>query len=650
MVPIAVLLFVLSFTFCLSASALQDSLQIQLNDRVNVPLTRDGTAIYFVAPSNNRFTFRSFGGEGAQAVLTTANESEPVASGVGFDFSARLVDGRTYQLLITGDFGHASIEIMRDTLGRSFDRPLILQELHSGYDKIIARAYDVHWYRFIPKGSGEYLIAAQSQIGTKGVLLDAAGAEVPGRVDGYTHMRDQFWLRANLIEGRPYYLRISAKDDDTGRYHLRFLFEDEAVKAPASLVMEPLDVQLMAGERIRLNAVLQPKGARSDLIWISANSEVARVNEDGVVSAVSVGETDIIALGLGEISGHCRVVVKSLPIEAIAFDQETISLPIGEPHPLSYTIVPEGASAARLQFSSTDESIVRVDPQGNALGVSEGEADIRLLCIDSGMLTSLRVKVTPPLAKRRALLIGQQRYFDGRIRIGSVNTTQGISDLLRAQNLPGESYEVTMKMDSTRDETLRYIRETFSGDDPRDVSLFYINCHGQYEKGIAYLEFYDGSRLSAQALELELRKVPGTVVVIIDCCNSGAFISKGDPAQFNRRLCDVFGGGPFAISKYRVLCSSGIDQNSYRNNLSGEDNENSWATVLGRSLCEAGGWDLQRERALSMKADINKDKQVTLNEAYQYVQRRVKHYLDDAADHQDVTVYPAGSQFVLFAK
>lgn len=36
----------------------------------------------------------------------------------------------------------------------------------------------------------------------------------------------------------------------------------------------------------------------------------------------------------------------------------------------------------------------------------------------------------------------------------------------------------------------------------------------------------DGSRLTAQALELALRQVPGVVVVIIDCCQSGAFIGK----------------------------------------------------------------------------------------------------------------------------
>ena len=74
------------------------------------------------------------------------------------------------------------------------------------------------------------------------------------------------------------------------------------------------------------------------------------------------------------------------------------------------------------------------------------------------------------------------------------------------------------------------------------------------------------------------------------------------------------------------------------------------STVFSRSLCEAGGWDLIKDRAMSMRADADKDRVVTLNETYNYVRARVKRYLRVAAAQQDVQVFPAGSPFVLFSR
>jgi hypothetical protein len=282
----------------------------------------------------------------------------------------------------------------------------------------------------------------------------------------------------------------------------------------------------------------------------------------------------------------------------------------------------------------------------------EGQAVITLTSADGGHESSMTVSVTRAEPAYRALLMGEQRYLDGRLRTGSINTTQGMADLLFSSGAPG-GYKVTMKLDSTREDLVSAIRSAFRDATPSDVSLFYINCHGGYDRGSAWLELHDGSRVTARQLEQMLRKIPGTVIVMIDCCQSGAFLSSSAHADFNRGVTQAFTGGgaaAFAKTKYRVMTSSSSTQDSYRISFDGADSESAMATVFVRSLCEAGGWDLVKDHKTAMRADLDKDKVVTFEEAYRYTRRRVKQYLMSSTVQQDVQVYPAGSMFPMFLR
>lgn len=248
--------------------------------------------------------------------------------------------------------------------------------------------------------------------------------------------------------------------------------------------------------------------------------------------------------------------------------------------------------------------------------------------------------------------MGEQRYLDGRLRTGSINTTQGMADLLANSGAPG-GYKVTMKLDSTRKDLVRAIRSAFQDATPSDVSLFYINCHGGYDAGSAWLELHDGSRVTARQLEQMLRKIPGTVIVMIDCCQSGAFLSSTAHADFNRGVTQAFTGGgaaAFVKSKYRVMTSSSSTQDSYRISFNGADSESDMATVFVRSLCEAGGWDLVKDHKTAMRADLDKNKVVTFEEVYRYTSRRIKKYLEEVGVRQDVQVYPSGSMLPMFLR
>ena len=154
-----------------------------------------------------------------------------------------------------------------------------------------------------------------------------------------------------------------------------------------------------------------------------------------------------------------------------------------------------------------------------------------------------------------------------------------------------------------------------------------------------------------------LNRVPGEVIALIDCCGSGGVIGRaGSPSDILSGIDAVFGGQLGAplmdSSKFRVLASASLEQESYRISLSGGASESGTATVFARAVCEGGGWSIDRAARGPMRADLNYDDVVTLEELYAYASRRVMWYLGLSGQGyvQTVQVCPRGDVNALFER
>lgn len=271
------------------------------------------------------------------------------------------------------------------------------------------------------------------------------------------------------------------------------------------------------------------------------------------------------------------------------------------------------------------------------------------------LLLPLTAAAEPAQPVYRALVIGEQNYMpeDVSDRDGAIHTAEGMRDMLLSLSM---DYAVQLETDIGADAALAAIETAFAGAQDGDVSLFYVNCHGYYRSGVAWLEFSDGSALVAGDLERALRNVPGTVVVIVDACNSGGFIGAGE-TEFPSGFTDAFAGaavsGGFHSSKYKVICSSGREQQSYRLGFAGADvSESTIGTVLARCLCEGAGWDFIGDKRSAMRADADFDGVVSLSDMQVFLDQRIEWYLAQTggAFEQNVQVYPENDGFVLFRR
>ncbi|MDD6683788.1 MAG: caspase family protein [Clostridiales bacterium] len=240
-----------------------------------------------------------------------------------------------------------------------------------------------------------------------------------------------------------------------------------------------------------------------------------------------------------------------------------------------------------------------------------------------------------PRTSRRALLISCDDFISQQdTGNAAANNVQLLADTLQSD---ARGYGLIRSFTgriATVSALERAIRETFAAARPWDTSLIYISTHGIFDEGAsngtAALLLSDGKkeeRITAAQLQELLDGIPGEKILILDACNSGAFIGKGLSGGADR----IYFAGP----DYKVLCSAGGSEASfYWQGVSGEENrgESYFATVLANGLGAMG----------DHAADANMDGNITLQECYAYI------YDNYAASTPQV--YPQNAQdFVLYA-
>ena len=143
---------------------------------------------------------------------------------------------------------------------------------------------------------------------------------------------------------------------------------------------------LEIGEKFTLTAAVHPAYAtNTDLIWTNTYPSVATF-EDGIVTAISSGETEIIfrATDGSGTQESCTITVKpNIAVESITVCPEKLEMVIEETQCLCATITPENATVTSLYWTSDDCNIADVDENGCVTAKAVGTTAIRATAKDS---------------------------------------------------------------------------------------------------------------------------------------------------------------------------------------------------------------------------------------------------------------------------
>ena len=140
-----------------------------------------------------------------------------------------------------------------------------------------------------------------------------------------------------------------------------------------SVTLDKTSLSLAIGESATLTATVKPDDATDKTVaWSSSDESVAKV-DNGKVTAVKSGKATVTAK-CGVKTAECAVTV-TVPVSSITLDKTTLSLVIGESFTLTATVKPDDATDKTVIWSSSDESVARVD-NGKVTAVNAGQAKI----------------------------------------------------------------------------------------------------------------------------------------------------------------------------------------------------------------------------------------------------------------------------------
>lgn len=144
-----------------------------------------------------------------------------------------------------------------------------------------------------------------------------------------------------------------------------------------SISLSPKSLQLYVGGEQQINVTVDPDEAKSMIKWQSGDNVIASVDNNGKVSAISVGETWISAKA-GEVEAKCPVTVTAKPIaaEAITISPSELKLNIGDSSTLTITFTPENTTSQTITWSTSNNNIVSVSQQGVITAQNSGTATI----------------------------------------------------------------------------------------------------------------------------------------------------------------------------------------------------------------------------------------------------------------------------------
>lgn len=181
-----------------------------------------------------------------------------------------------------------------------------------------------------------------------------------------------------------------------GKASIRVYLSDGSVDIAVSVKEAPTRVRLgvksgklALGESYQLTPKITGTGS---VEWTSSDENVAVVDGDGVISAVSVGKCVITCTTYNGKKAECSVTVVMPDPAKVKLSAYKVQVYDGETLALEAAL--EGGYRETIAFSSSSESVARVDEQGVVTGVKPGTAVIRVQA-SGGDYTNCVVEVLP---------------------------------------------------------------------------------------------------------------------------------------------------------------------------------------------------------------------------------------------------------------
>ena len=172
--------------------------------------------------------------------------------------------------------------------------------------------------------------------------------------------------------------------------------EIRVVTEVTGMTMNYTSITLIQGNTFQLEADIRPANATyKTASWKSDNPEIAMVDDDGIVTAISPGTAWITAEARDSSGKYCKcyvTVIAPIPATGVTTMVDEIVMAPGEKKTVVAKATPANTTDS-MMWTSSDESIVRVNAvTGEITAIAPGNASV-IVMMDSGKKAVINVIV-----------------------------------------------------------------------------------------------------------------------------------------------------------------------------------------------------------------------------------------------------------------
>lgn len=203
-----------------------------------------------------------------------------------------------------------------------------------------------------------------------------------------------YQLTVNIGNNQNVCCKISVNGQVT---HFELINFNEDIVHVKNISLNKNSVTLSTGSREQLLATVLPENATNKGVnWESSNESVARVDNNGKVTAISAGSALITATTIdGGLTATCNVNViqEDTPVNGVSLNMNNATIEVNGNVQLIATVLPLNAKNKSVIWLSMNENVASVDENGLVSGLSAGEALITVATVDGGYKDFCIIKV-----------------------------------------------------------------------------------------------------------------------------------------------------------------------------------------------------------------------------------------------------------------
>ncbi|MCG8452379.1 MAG: Ig-like domain-containing protein [Spirochaetales bacterium] len=156
-------------------------------------------------------------------------------------------------------------------------------------------------------------------------------------------------------------------------------------------------ITLNVGQSQKIPYTVTPSGATEQGVsWLSRNTQIVTVKEDGTVTALAEGHTTLVVTTKdGHYTDKCKVTVKKgfVPVATLALDDETLSLEVNQSTPLGFVISPPNATNKAVTWQTSDDEIAQISETGLLTALKEGNVQITVTTEDGAFTDQCSITI-----------------------------------------------------------------------------------------------------------------------------------------------------------------------------------------------------------------------------------------------------------------